>query len=184
MSAKVMELYRELAKARRSKGLTQSELARLAECKQSAVSMMERGRGDALSRQKLAAVAEVLGVDAARYLEEASPDEGVAAPTVAGNSGICPVFDCPSNIPYIVNGRMLVLPRSGSAGSGRHCAYCGELLERQCPECGAAVAAGRACCGECGEPYVAVPESPEAGSSNWAEWSDRQRARLAEIGII
>ena len=183
MSAKVMELYRELAKARHRKGLTQSELARQAECKQSAISMMERGRGDALSRRKLAAVAEVLGVDAARYLEEDSPEAGAAVPAVSGGTGFCPVFDCPSNIPYIVNGRMLVLPRKNGAGNWRHCAYCGELLERRCPECGAPIAAGRACCGECGEPYVAVPDLPEAGYNDWTEWAEHQRARLAEIGI-
>jgi DNA-binding Xre family transcriptional regulator len=179
---KTEDLYRKLLAARRRRGMTQSELAVQTGCRQSAISMMERGKPDALSWQKLEAVAALLDVDISDYATK--KDDTVEATKIPATSvaGICPVFDCPSNLPFVVNGRLLVLPRTTVRGGERHCAYCGELLESLCPECGAPVVAGRACCGECGAAYITVPQEVEGGGS-MHEWATRQRRDIAALGI-
>ena len=57
----------------------------------------------------------------------------------------------------MVDGRTLYLPNRDEADpvGGKFCAYCGEILEKRCPNCGAPVHAG-AICAHCGQPYLAV----------------------------
>ncbi len=69
--------------------------------------------------------------------------------------GFCPNPSCPTNKEYFVEEVRLFLPDREAADpvGGKYCAMCGELLERRCPSCGAAVHAG-AICSLCGQPYV------------------------------
>ena len=71
--------------------------------------------------------------------------------------GFCPNAHCPSNKPYEVDGRTLVLPDRLMADpvGGKFCALCGEILEKRCPNCGASVHDG-ATCSFCGDAYVAI----------------------------
>ena len=170
-------LYRILSDARRAKGMTQSALAHQAECKQSAVSMMERGKEDALSWAKIETIAGILDVDVLSF----APESEAIISTGAASASYCPVFDCPANTPYAVNGRLLAMPRAEHTCGGKHCAYCGELLETVCPGCGIPLAVGSACCRDCGTPYIFTPEELPEGAESWAE---KQRSNLKDLGII
>jgi transcriptional regulator with XRE-family HTH domain len=162
-------LARRLRDARRGRGLTQADLARQVGCRQSAVSMMERGRSDALSRENLGRLAALLGVTL-----DVGADGNGAAP--AGRA-YCPQAGCPANVPYAVEGEVLFWPSGPQPAPGaRCCAHCGEVLARNCPSCGAPASAG-ACCTACGAPYVAAP--PEAAGSA-ESWSETRRKDIAE----
>ncbi len=166
-------LFRRLRDARRARGLTQSVLAEQAGCKQSALSMMESGRMDALAGGTVAKIAEILGVaysPAPRDTPETRP-----APPPAGRP-ICPNGACPSNVPFVVDGELLFWPRRQPAPAGRHCAFCGEVLTDRCRACGTPVTAG-ACCVQCGAAHV----PPPAGVSDEPEaWADKRRRQLAD----
>ena len=93
-------IHRMFRRRRIEAGLTQSELARQVGCKQSAISMFESGRVDVLSRDKLASIAERLGID-----PDMLPAPELPAATVPRSPRrlyYCPVDECPSNIPYTV----------------------------------------------------------------------------------
>jgi len=163
-------LYRILSDARRTKGMTQSALALQADCKQSAVSMMERGKEDALSWTKIETIAGILEVDVSAF----APKQPETASAVRNSAAYCPIFDCPSNTPYTVNGRLLAMPRAAHNAGDKYCTYCGELLETACPGCGQPITAG-------GTAYISTPEEIPEGIENWAE---KQRKNLRDIGIL
>ena len=110
-------LHKLLRKARIDAGLTQAALAAQVGCKQSAVSMMEAGRPEALSRESLEKLAKVLNVT----LPEAV-DAKPLSPTSGAGPAVCPGFNCPSNLPYAVGGEVFFMPL-GTAGSGRGAEY-------------------------------------------------------------
>ena len=104
--------------ARRAAHWSQSELAARAGCRQSQISEFEAGVRGKVARETIVKLAELLGLEA--------PGE-TAGPSAAaiGARARCPNFECPSNLPYWVGGQLLFLPL-GTAGSGTHCAICGE----------------------------------------------------------
>lgn len=161
---------RQLARARREKGMTQSALAQAVACKQSAISMLESGQGEKLSHETVAKIAALLGVPC-------EPESaGTPAAKVAGG-GYCPDAACFSNVPYVVADDLLFWPRpQPSPADGRHCAYCGELLERLCPHCGARVTDG-ACCPACGGARVTNTLPP---GTDLATWAAQRRREIAE----
>ena len=165
-------IYQLLSQARKERGLTQSELASKVGCKQSAISMMERGSEAALSLSTIEVISKELGVDVSAFSAD------VSAPSQAKGKTYCPIYDCPANTPYSVNGVLYALPRSADDATS-HCRYCGELMESQCPGCGATVDDG-SCCHTCGTAYIATPETIPAGAEAWAQ---AQRTRLKELGI-
>lgn len=175
-----LEIARLITAARRRRGLTQSELARQAGCRQSAVSMFERGHANALARPTIDALLKLLEIElpAADSHTASSP---AALPSSTTAHRYCPVFDCPSNVPFTVQGALLIKPQTQPAANARHCAFCGELLENACPECGAAVSGG-ACCAQCGSPYISTP--PHLTGDNPAAWADSHRSRLRELGLL
>ena len=126
-----------------------------------------------VARETIVKLAELLGLEA---------PEGSSAASAAGAAAIgararCPNFECPSNLPYWVGGQLLFLPL-GTAGSGTHCAICGEVLERACPHCGAPVLAPCGCCEACGSPLVELPEGFVSDPHAWAE---AQRAAVVAL---
>jgi transcriptional regulator with XRE-family HTH domain len=167
MTSKTSDLFRQLRDARRTKGLTQSALAAEAGCKQSAVSMLELGKTDAVNTETLARIAGILGVQL--------PKDTSNPPPKPLGKRFCPQGECPSNIPFSVNGELLFHPRQQADNTGLHCRYCGEVLESTCPNCGAAINEG-ACCTACGHSYV--QHTPEGNRELWAA---EQRKNIAEL---
>lgn len=170
-----------ISEARRRRGLTQSELARQIDCKQSAISMFECGHENALARPKVDAALKLLGLERPRETEHASP-AGIPSTPFSGHR-YCPVYDCPSNIPFTVQSTLRVkpLPQAQPSIHAKHCAFCGELLENKCPECGCAVNPG-ACCIQCGAPYISIPPSTDEGRI--MAWVEAQHARLQSLGLL
>jgi len=149
----------KVREARRAAKISQGELAAEVGCKQSAISMFESGDGTKLNDEVVARLSKKFGIE----ITSAGPEKGSqAAPQRAvaahnPHTGFCPNGGCPSNHRYDVAGRLLAHPDREAADpvGARFCAVCGEVLERRCPNCGAAVHEG-AVCSFCGEPYVAL----------------------------
>ena len=158
-------LGRLLREARRRLGLTQVALAREVGCQQSALSMLEGGRRDAVAQATLAKLASRLGV--------ALPGDVPTAAFEAGG-GFCPNPECPANVPYTVGDEILFWPRASGALGATHCVSCGEVLASGCAACGAKLEAG-ACCVRCGTARIPPPEV--AGDP--AAWVEARRRAMA-----
>ena len=156
MSKVSKELCLRFAEARRAKGLRQTELAAQVGCTQSALSMFEGGQPTKLSEETVKKLSGFLGVPLqeenplARAVFQSEPNA-----TQVAVHGFCPNCQCPSNVPYVVEGRLFYRPsrRTASPTGGVRCTQCGELLEMRCPSCGAPLNDG-ACCAVCGAAYV------------------------------
>jgi transcriptional regulator with XRE-family HTH domain len=172
----MIALHIQLRDARRARGMSQAALAEAVACKQSAISMMESGRHDALSREKLVAIAGVLEVrlDAA----DAAPGPAAGATVLK----ICPVSECPSNAPFAVSGQLLFvpLPVRAAAAEVTRCAFCGDVLEGACPNCKAPIKPG-ACCVACGSAYISATATPD---QDLATWTARERERVIQIRAL
>ena len=138
-------LHTLLRQARRAKGISQASLAAQSGCAQSAISMMELGRHDALAKEKLMRLTELLQVtiDLAQF----EPDQS--------QQGFCPNQYCPSTHVYQAGKEIFLWPRLYPVSElhGRYCRYCGEVMETNCVQCGHAAKEG-ACCRHCGAPYI------------------------------
>lgn len=167
---------RQLAKARREKGMTQSALAGAVGCKQSAISMLESGQSVKIAQETVDKIAALLGVTRESSGEDLGPLAPVPGPHIS--HAFCPNALCYSNVPYAVNGDLLFWPRPqpASPSGGAHCAVCGELLEQRCPHCGAVPSAG-ACCPACGGARVTNTLPPETDHEAWAA---QRRREIAE----
>lgn len=151
------EFCRKIKQARRDAGLSQSELAAEIGCKQPALSMFEQGDGTKLGDEAVLKLSKKFGIPLCESAaSDGIPESAAAQPSVvAAGTGFCPNPECPSNSQYSVDGRVFRRPDRKSADpvGGRFCAVCGEILERKCPTCGAAVHDG-AVCTFCGKAYV------------------------------
>lgn len=149
--------------ARKAKGLNQSALARVLGCQQSAISMFEGGQSTKLSDETVRKMADFLGVEMPKGESEKESTDAVVPVAQACGEGVvgvlargyCPNGHCPSNIPYVVEGRLFYRPNRvlASPTGGVRCTQCGEVLEMRCPVCGAPLNDG-ACCAVCGSAYV------------------------------
>ena len=155
------EICQKIKDARRAKKLSQDVVAAEVGCKQSALSMFERGDGTKLNEAVIKRLADKFGVsltaaadggDVARPVPVAFPPAGEIR-----SRGFCPNPNCPTNRAYSVDGRTYLLPDRSAADpvGGRFCAHCGEVLAKRCPNCGAPVHDG-AICSLCGDPYIAI----------------------------
>lgn len=169
LSTEICFLFKE---ARRAKGLNQSALARMLGCRQSAISMFESGQSTKLSDETVKKMADLLGVeipDDKKEEDEADSVGAASGPARMGAEGTgevwvrgyCPNGHCPSNIPYVVEGRLFYRPNRilSALTGGARCTQCGEILETRCPVCGAPLNDG-ACCAVCGGAYV-TPVLPD-----------------------
>ena len=177
------EICRKIAQARRDQGISQTALAQELGCKQPAISMFEAGDGTKLSEEMVKKLAMRFGISldvqpkvAGGNLENKETIDNLVQSTLA----FCPNCHCPSNVPYVVEGRLLFRPSSQMASpvkGSRRCAVCGEVLEQRCPACGAPLNAG-ACCVVCGMPYVTSTLPPGTDMEGWA------RTRRDEIVVL
>lgn len=166
-------ICKQLAKARREKGMTQSALAEAVGCKQSAISMLEAGQAAKVGQETVEKIASLLDV----ALESAAGGVATPMPRPTAAHAFCPNALCFSNVPYALNGELIFWPRPQPAGSaGKHCAVCGELLEHRCPHCGETLSEG-ACCTVCGKPKVTNTLSAETDAE---AWSEARRRTIAE----
>ncbi len=134
--------------ARQQHHMSQSELARRVGCKQSALSMFEGGRHTALNASVIGKLCDELG------LLPPSQTELAETLKVFGQRTFCPNPECPSNLPLMIGDRQVFVPHKNIAQASEcHCAWCGEVLERACTECGAIINNG-AFCTHCGTPYL------------------------------
>jgi len=164
-----------LSKARREKGMTQSALAETVGCKQSAISMLESGQSAKIAQETVDKIASLLGVPFDPTPADLRPPSPV--PDLQHAHAFCPNARCYSNVPYVVAGDLIFWPRPQPvAAGGTHCAICGELLERRCPHCGAALTAG-ACCPICGGTRITNTLPPDIDHAAWAE---QRRREIAE----
>ncbi len=168
----IENLHKLLRKARIDAGITQSALAAQVGCKQSAVSMMEAGRREAMAHDSLVKVASILKVE----LPEAIP---LLVPVLSSGAGVavCANFNCPSNMPYAVGDDVYFMPL-GTAGAGRHCILCGELLARTCSNCEASIVSPGGCCGACGAAIIDMPSGYADDIPAWIQ------ARLNGIATL
>ena len=162
---------------RRSKGLTQSDLAREVGCTQSAISMYEAGRAESLAEEKVRILLDILEVDI-NDISLPETDEGKRAESTLK---YCPVDECPSNVPYVTRSQLFFKPMmiEVTVGESTLCSFCGEPLEERCPNgsCGAELREG-SFCWSCCTPYVT---STRATGRNPERWADAQRARIREL---
>lgn len=152
-------IHKLLQQARKAAGLSQMALAEQAGCRQSQLSAFEAGVPGKVTKETIEKMASILGVE---LPTEMTPPQLPALPGVA----FCPNFQCLSNLPYFIGDDLLFLPL-GTAGDGKHCLICGEVLERRCPSCGAPVRHGGGCCPDCGQPFIAMPEGYTADVPAW-----------------
>lgn len=162
-----LDTCRQLAQARRARGMTQSALAAAAGCKQSAISMMEAGQASKIAQETVVKIAALLEVEL--------PAEGAeleVAPRLKSRS-FCPNALCLSNLPYLIGEELFF--RTGYAGGGRYCRVCGEVLEQACPHCQAVVAENSACCTACGGVLVCNTLPEEIDVRSWLRQQQAQR---------
>ena len=178
------DICRQIGQARREQGISQSALAVELGCKQPALSMFEAGDGTKLSEEAVKKLAKKFNVSLDAHSdktgvagEAGSVSAGALFSGAAEHEGFCPNCHCPSNFPYLVDGRLLLRPSmkiAAPVSGAKRCAVCGEVLEKCCPTCGAPLNDG-ACCAICGMPYV-TPTLPSG--TDPARWI---RARREEI---
>lgn len=147
-------LGEQIKTARLQRHMSQSALARKVGCKQSALSMFESGRATALGAQTIGKLCDELGLLPPSQAELAMATREAVEPAVTGERTFCPNPQCPSNLPVAIGERVTLVPQGHLAKAHEcHCAWCGEVLERACPECGAVVNPG-AYCACCGTAYL------------------------------
>ena len=154
----------QIRDARRRAGLTQAALAKSVGCAQSAISMLEGGRADAVAMETVGKILEALHLELPEATAATSPSNfGFAA---ARPVKICPNAECPSNFPYRVGRQVMFLPTAHRVDGGR-CPVCGEVLESACPDCGRPVHPGHAFCTDCGHQFVAIPDGMNPPDNDW-----------------
>ena len=159
--------------------MTQSAVAEAVGCKQSALSMLEAGQSIKVAQETVEKIAGLLGVPLP-VSESASLPSLISFPAASVLlHAFCPNALCFSNIPYMMDGRLLFWPRPqpGRVAGDTHCTVCGELLERNCPHCKTALRSDGACCPVCGGARVTDTLPPETDRT---VWSEQRRREIAE----
>lgn len=168
-------LHDALKAARKCAGMSQAGLADRAGCKQSAISMFERGRTDVLAWEKIVRIAEILGTDIRPYAAH-------MIPTVHDDGRVlkcCTSFGCERNIPRMIADRLIVRPTFLYAADDGD-TFCPECLAKmisRCPNCDRPVKRGNGCSG-CGTPYVVC--SIPGDASQIATWVTARRREIRE----
>ena len=171
MTTLSQEICKQIAQARREKGLTQTALATEVGCKQSAISMLEAGQASKLSKENIEKIAAVLGLTL-------HTSETQVVPSTGPQQGYCPNALCPTNTPYVVQEQLIFHPR---LQQGKHCAACAELLETRCPNCASPIHTEGAYCSHCGEARVTNTLPPERPIAAWVAERRRELIELRQL---
>jgi transcriptional regulator with XRE-family HTH domain len=171
MTTLSQEICKQIAQARREKGLTQSALAAEVGCKQSAISMLEAGQPSKLSKENIEKIAVALGLT----LQTA---QAKLVSSTKTSLGFCPNAHCPSNTPYLVQGQLVFQPRLQVE---KHCAYCAELLETACPNCSTTIHAEGAYCTSCGTARITNTLAPDIPIAAWVVERRRELMELRKL---
>ncbi len=167
MSFKKKSFYEEVRVARRIKGMTQAALAKVVNCKQSAISMYEAGHSDALAYKTITIVAEALGLTVPQEVVAVAESKHIELSSLK----YCPIDDCPSNIPYVAGGELHFKPAmiKSLKHENRRCSFCGEILQDCCPNesCGMPITDG-GFCSYCGDSYITVTRMMRGSLDEWA----------------
>lgn len=152
------EICQQIKNARRAAKLSQETVSAEVGCKQSALSMFENGDGTKLNETVIRKLAEKFGVSLTKmpsFIETNPVPVAFPLASEIRDRGFCPNPSCPTNTAYSVDGRTYLRPDRSAADpvGGRFCAFCGEVLAKRCPNCGAPVHDG-AICSICGDPYL------------------------------
>jgi DNA-binding Xre family transcriptional regulator len=143
------QIRTETIRTRRAKHLTQQRLAELIGVTQSQISDFETGKRPTLSHEKIQQLCQVLGI---RH-----PDStGLVPQNVGGATACCPDAWCPGAVIRALPQHIKVRPLFLVAYSGPNCPLCGEVLAKECEQCGAPVEFG-VCCPQCGKDYAEPP---------------------------
>ena len=170
-----IDFCRKVARTRRAKGMTQSALARSAGCAQSAISMFEGGHPEKLSIEFVRKVAEILEIPLENEMSEPAAER---EENLFSKKGYCPNAACLSNIPYEINGELILWPTVSTFNEdSRYCRICGEVLELRCPQCGRDATPG-AFCERCGTARITAVVPPGISRSAWV---DQRRAEIREF---
>lgn len=170
--------------ARRAKCLTGAQLAKMAGCTQSAISQFEGGKRTALRHETVEKICGILGIEMPAELGEGAAQAGEPVATHCGGAALrepfCPNPGCPSNVPFVVDGAVAFMPVRQPDPGAVFCPWCGEVLQRECPQCGAPTTQA-AFCPQCGARRVDPPE----GIADPAGWAASRRAEIAELrGLV
>ncbi len=174
------EICFKFKEARKAKGMNQSSLAREVGCQQSALSEFEAGKTTKLSLETVQKLSKFLGIPLEEEKSNNSPpNSSLSAILPSLTHGYCPNCNCPSNVPYVVEGQIFFRPsrKIASPLGGKRCTQCGEVLEMCCPICGAPLNDG-ACCSVCGSQYI-TPTLPDG-----VDVAAYAKARQAEITAL
>lgn len=170
-------LSEQIKTARLKRHMSQSALARKVGCKQSALSMFEGGKTTALSAVSIGKICDALDLLPPSEAELEATAEAHLTTVKRGERTFCPNPQCPCNLPVQIGERTVLIPRAHFAQSGEvHCAWCGEVLERLCPECGEPINEG-AFCAHCGSAYL--QDVPEHIDTRRIEQSERIAAWMS-----
>jgi transcriptional regulator with XRE-family HTH domain len=157
----------DVRRKRHEKHVSQVELAQSVGCSQTAISKIEAGELDALSKEKLTLLCRELGLSF-----PGSPSE-VLVLSFCGNS------DCPLGWREVVNGKLIVLPGMFrlEPAMNQFCKACGTLLLSACQEikCGAPAQEGAAFCIKCGTALVQIEKHQQSGDLE--EYKERMNRR-------
>ncbi len=152
------------------------QLAKEVGCTQSAISQYEGGKLTALKQETIVKIAKKLGIELPKATAENSDIAPSPAIKPSAKAAYCPNGDCLSNVPYTVNNELILFPRKQPDPNARYCPWCGELLERECPECNEE-ATQTAFCPACGTKRI----EPPADIADIEEWSEKRRAQIADL---
>ena len=175
MTAPRGPLNLRLRETRERKGLTQKDIAQAIGASQSAVSLFEKGRPGVLSLPKIAAIAKALGIEL----------DGAALATALRRRPtllwVCVNPECPSNLPYCIDGTLRLVPTMVRArADALRCPWCGDALRDRC-ECGTLLVEGAFCTdSECGLPLVTPPELDLEGEA-LEQWTMDERQRRQDL---
>ncbi len=168
-----------LRDARRAKRMTGVQLALAAGCTQSAISQFEGGKETALRRETVEKIAEILGIELPRQQEGGAVVVAAPPPARTPVAAFCPNGECPSNVPYVVGGELLLFPRKQPDPAAVYCPWCGEVLEHACPQC-EEPATQTAFCPSCGTKRV----EPPADIARPSEWAAQRRREISELDAL
>jgi len=162
---------KEVSRRRHEKHLSQAELSARIGCSQTAISYIERGKFESVSKEKLTALCQELGL--------AVPSSFFSNSVL----GFCGNPDCPLGWREVVSGALTIQPAMFRIDPDemRFCKACGRPLLTTCQEgaCRATPQEGASFCTKCGTALVNVEKHQQLGDLE--EYKERMNHRCKQF---